>query len=32
MPKVKGEFEVKRGVEPSCDLGGGYAFDYSLPG
>lgn len=23
MPKVKGEFEVKRGVEPSCDLGGG---------
>lgn len=23
MPKVKGEFEVKRGVEPACDLGGG---------
>ena len=23
MPKVKGEFEVKRSVEPACDLGGG---------
>ncbi len=23
MPKVKGEFEVKRSVEPACDLGDG---------
>jgi len=23
MPKIKGEFELERGMEPACDLGGG---------